>query len=219
MLLGAKRKYHASRATQEALRAYLSCELQPGKLRFHSSRFLVADLETTALAVDEGEIASIAWVEIADGAIQLDTAQHHLIRIDGSVGQSAVYHQLHDEELEAAEPIETALEAFLGAASGKVLVFHNAELDMGFLNKAMRTWADAPLISQVVDTLQLEKRKLLKRHDVIEPGALRLFNCRARYGLDDYPAHDALVDALATAELLLAIAAHYGERCQLRDLT
>lgn len=35
-------------------------------------------------------------------------------------------------------------------------------------------------------------------------GDLTLAGCRVRYGLPDYPAHNALVDALATAELLLA---------------
>lgn len=218
MLLAAKRKFYASRARWPALQRLLRSELQAGRQGFGASRFLVADLETTALEAANGEIASIAWVEVSDGAIQLESAQHHLVRISGSVGQSAVFHQLHDTELADAEPLEAALRALLEAAIGKVLVFHNAELDMGFLNKALLSQAEAPLLAQVVDTLQLEKRKLLKRNDVIETGALRLFSCRARYGLDDYPAHDALVDALATAELLLAIAAHLGERCTLRDL-
>ena len=43
--------------------------------------------------------------------------------------------------------------------------------------------------------------------DTIQPGNLRLFNLRPHFGLPQYKAHNALYDALATAELFLAMAA------------
>ena len=57
---------------------------------------------------------------------------------------------------------------------------------------------------------------MLRQDAVIMPGSLRLHSCRQRYGLPHYPAHDALTDAVATAELLLAWAAHAGGRQEVR---
>jgi DNA polymerase-3 subunit epsilon len=67
-----------------------------------------------------------------------------------------------------------------------------------------------PILAPVVDTLLLEQRRLLRANKGIKSGDLRLHYCRQRYGLPDYPAHDALTDALATAELLSAWAIHAG---------
>jgi DNA polymerase III subunit epsilon len=61
-----------------------------------------------------------------------------------------------------------------------------------------------------VDTLRIEQRRLALRQHAPQSGELRLEACRRRYGLPDYPAHDALVDAVAAAELLLAQASHAG---------
>ena len=44
----------------------------------------------------------------------------------------------------------------------------------------------------------------MRREQPIRQGELTLAACRARYHLPDYRAHNALGDALATAELLLA---------------
>ena len=55
-----------------------------------------------------------------------------------------------------------------------------------------------------IDTLQMEQRMMSRQGKVPPKNGLRLASCRTRYNLPDYPGHNALVDALATAELLLA---------------
>ena len=109
---------------------------------------------------------------------------------------------------------------FLEAAAGKVLVFHNAALDMAFLNRVSRQAFNAPILLPVVDTLLQEEAMLRRREQPIMPGDLRLHACRERYGLPPYQGHNALLDALATAELLLAMAAHRsgGKPFPLRQL-
>ena len=72
----------------------------------------------------------------------------------------------------------------------------------------------------VVGTL-LQEEALLRRHGrIIEPGALRLQDCRSRYNLLHFHDHNALLDALATAELLIAMAAHrsVGETFSVSEL-
>ncbi len=57
----------------------------------------------------------------------------------------------------------------------------------------------------IIDTLQLGQRLFELRNHTIQATDLRLFNLRPRYNLPRYRAHNALTDAMATAELLLAL--------------
>ncbi len=73
----------------------------------------------------------------------------------------------------------------------------------------------------VVGTL-LQEEALLRRHGrIIEPGALHSQDCRSRYNLLHVHGHNALLDALATAELLMAMAAHrsVGETFSVSELS
>jgi len=193
-----------------AMSVFLDAPLPAGNNSFESVEFLVADLETTSLDANDGEIASIGWVPIKNGVIQLAEAEQYFSKIDDGVGQSAVVHQIRDSELNDASSVTAIMNRFLEVAVGKVLVFHNAELDMAFLNCLSKKLYATPVLAPVVDTLQLERRRLLRNDSVLQTGVLRLHCCRQRYNLPDYPGHDALTDALATAELLLAWAACSG---------
>lgn len=166
--------------------------------------FLVVDGEMSSMETDTGELLSLGWVPIRRGRILLSEAQHVLFQTKGSVGDSAVIHQIRDCDLNNGLSLEDATGNFLQAAEGSVLVFHHAKLDLAFLNKISRHLYNAPLLLPVVDTLDIDLA-MLKRRDVpIKKGALSLQGCRQRYYLPQYPAHNALMDAVATAELLLA---------------
>jgi len=68
----------------------------------------------------------------------------------------------------------------------------------------------------------LQEEALLRRHGrIIEPRALRSQDCRSRYNLLHVHGHNALLDALATAELLMAMAAHrsVGETFSVSELS
>ena len=170
--------------------------------------FLVVDAEMSSLDVNEGELLSVGWVCVENGSIALDSARHYLIKAERSVGQSATIHNLRDCEFDEAETREEVQARFLEVAAGKVLVFHNAALDMAYLNGVSRREFNAPILMPAVDTLLQEKALMSRRDKPIQPGDLRLQACRDRYNLPPYPAHNALLDALATAELLIALATH-----------
>ena len=71
-----------------------------------------------------------------------------------------------------------------------------------------------------IDTMAIERKRLLRKHDVIKEGTLRLDACRQRYNLPVYAGHNASVDALACGELLLAQMASIAgnEKLNLADL-
>jgi DNA polymerase-3 subunit epsilon len=78
---------------------------------------------------------------------------------------------------------------------------------------------EVPFLIPVIDT-QLMAKQLMQRRDIpYKARDLRLFNLRDRYNLPRYAAHHALSDALATAELFLAMATENYQRknCRLKE--
>lgn len=182
------------------------------------TEFLVLDTETSSLSAKTGEILSIGWVLIKNGSVILNSAEYYLLQPKNSVGESATIHQLRDCEFVEGISNQEMLTHFLKVATGKVIVCHHALLDIGFLNNLTQECYGLPLLWSVVDTLQIEKRLLEKKEMPLGQSVLRLASCRARYNLPPYPAHNALADALATAELLLAQIAYKGDNTLLQDL-
>jgi DNA polymerase-3 subunit epsilon len=222
MLLSLKRFYHRQRIkgndnSHPLLECWDNSHYNFSK-DWRDQEFLVADTETSGLSVDEGELLSIGWVVISGGQIKLNSARHILLTPEESVGQSASIHLIRDCELEDGVGHAEMMEEFLQVAAGKVLVFHHASLDIGFLDLWCKRLYGARLLLPIADTLELEKRKVMRKEGGIPNGALRLGGCRDRYGLPDYPAHNALVDALATAELLAAHAVQKGTNVKTKEL-
>jgi DNA polymerase-3 subunit epsilon len=84
---------------------------------------------------------------------------------------------------------------------------HHAGLDKTLLDRMCVRRFGHRLPAPVVDTLALEHRRNKRNHHLETNASLRLSDLRDEYGLPRYAAHDCLVDAIATAELLLAIVA------------
>lgn len=164
------------------------------------------DLELTGLDKGHNEIISMGWTLIDRGRIQLGSNRYMLINAEQSVGSSAAIHELLDSEVAQGRSLETGLQELFDAARGRVWVFHHAGLDISFLKKACESWAGIIPGFIVLDTMRIEYRMRRRREILIRQGDLQLSRIRNSYGLPRYMAHNALIDALATAELMLAIA-------------
>lgn len=187
---------------------------------FGDVEFVSLDIETTGLDATTAEMLSVGWVVVRNGKVDLATAESHIVRPDSGVGSSASVHGLTDTMVESGQDRTLVLGKIVAALNGRVLLVHHAGLDKALLDRLCRQYYKAPLLVPVVDTLALEQRRQRRRHHVDEKQSLRLSDLRDAYNLPRYNAHDCLVDAIATAELLLAmIARNDGERgtC-LRDL-
>ncbi len=202
-----RRLAYRGRTQGSALERCWRTPLPPTASDWRDCRLLACDAEMSGLDPANAELLSLGWVVLDRGAIQLDSAEHHLIQSTHSVGQSAAIHQLRDCDLADARPFAQVAQDFLTAAAGSVLVFHHATLDLAFLDQACRKLFQSPLLLPFVDTMAVEQAILSRRDQPSRAGELRLQACRDRYNLPRYPAHNALVDALATAELLAAQAA------------
>ena len=94
---------------------------------------------------------------------------------------------------------------------------------MPFLKRAYkrtgRRWPDPPVVDTVALLLKAAKRARFLNPDAPEhEPELNLMRARRGLGLPDYGQHDALIDAIATAELFLVLRRRVGAK-RLRDLT
>ncbi len=90
---------------------------------WHEVSFLVCDAEMSSLDPTEGEMLSLGWVCVEQGAIALESARHYLLKARNSVGQSATIHQLRDCELRAGRSESEILQFFYLPQPGEYWYF------------------------------------------------------------------------------------------------
>ncbi|RZV34182.1 MAG: 3'-5' exonuclease [Chromatiales bacterium] len=166
------------------------------------------DIETTGLDPSNADMLSVGWVIVRNGRIDLGTAESHIVRPSGDVGDSASVHGLTDTVVGAGLDWGVVLDKIVRVLTGRVLVVHHAGLDHALLDRMCLQRYGSRLLVPVVDTLAIEHRRQQQKHHLEENTSLRLSDLRDAYGLPRYSAHDCLVDAIATAELVLAMVAH-----------
>jgi len=204
-----QRRHWLARAPSGPLRDFYDTPFPSPASPATAVRFVSLDFETTGFDPARDEILSIGFVPVRDGALLVGQSVHRLVRPSGAVPpSSAVVHGILDDRARSGAPLAEAVPPLLAALAGNVLVAHHAAIERGFLDRVCRRLYGHPFVAPIVDTLEIERRTLARRGRPIAPGSLRLAALRESYGLPRYRAHDALIDALATAELLLAQIAH-----------
>ena len=167
-------------------------------------KLLALDIEMTGLDSKKDQMVSIGVIPIINAKIQPKLAQYKLIKIQGTVGQSAVIHGVLDRHLTNALPLQEVLQWLFEQCKDKVIVAHYASLDLQFLQQSLVGAEKQSFALFAIDTLLIDKKRELRKHQSLNTSSLRLNACRERYNLPIYNAHNALTDALACAELLLA---------------
>lgn len=200
------RRRRLARAVPDgALRRYYEVPFPVARRAWPEVEYVALDLETTGTDPRSEEIVSFGWVLLRGAAIDLSTATRRMVRTSKAMPErSAVIHAITDDEAARGEPVCAVLQDLLAVLAGRVLVAHFAPTERGFLDAACRRCFGAGLLAPTVDTLQLARRRQLRRGKVPARGELRLMALRETYNLPVYPLHDALHDALAAAELFLA---------------
>ncbi len=200
-----QRLWWLKRAPAGPLRDYYQVPFARPTTPSVSTDYLALDLETTGLAPERDELLSIGFVPISGHGLQLGGARHYLVRPERAIPESsAVVHGILDDRAREGLPLAEALPPLLQALAGRVLVAHSARIEHDFLDAVCRRLYGCAFVAPLVDTLELEQRKIVRAGSPIAPGALRLDALRQQYGLPRYRAHDALSDAIGAGELLLA---------------
>ncbi|MGW8192962.1 MAG: 3'-5' exonuclease [Desulforhopalus sp.] len=189
--------------------------------------FVALDFETTGLDPISDDIISIGLINFNLRKVYCSLASHWLIHPRQPLAEhSIVVHGITHSEIDEAPDLESILEEVLTCLAGKMIVVHYNCIERDFLNWALMTRLNEGICFPVIDTMAIEaflhrrRRKNFWQHlKGDKPVSLRLVDCRERYNLPPHQAHNALADAIATAELFLAqVAHHYSGRTTLAEL-
>jgi DNA polymerase-3 subunit epsilon len=176
------------------------------ELSLEAATFVVVDLETTGLSARTAEICEIGAVRVR--ALELAGTFQTLVRPRGPLPPAvAALTGLRDRDLGRAPPAGVAVRRFLAFAGDCVFVAHNARFDLAFLDRELDRLTGRRVAAPVVDTVALARSLLGGRAPRASLAALARF-----FGTQTEPCHRALPDALATAEILVALVGLAQER-------
>jgi DNA polymerase III epsilon subunit family exonuclease len=168
--------------------------------------FVVFDLETTGLSARRCRICEIGAVYVRS----LEVAETFESLVDPGSGLPSFVERLtgiRASDLRRAPRPEIALRRFLAFAGDTSLAAHNARFDLAFLDAEIERLTGRRVAAPVVDTVWLARRLLGKRS-----GRFSLAQLAHFFGVSVEPCHRALPDALATAEILVALLGLAQER-------
>jgi DNA polymerase-3 subunit epsilon len=182
------------------------------------------DLETGGLDPRHDPIIAVGMVPVRSGVIRLGESFSTLIRPDPGRPirpESVRAHQLLAGDLRKSPPLHAVLLEVGRRLADGVLLVHNQGIDLPFLKEGHARTGVPWRKPKVVDTVDLIVKAATRRR-LFRPGqeempSLNLSEARRAQGLPDYQAHDALIDAVATAELFLVLRQATGAKT-LRDL-
>lgn len=158
--------------------------------------FVVFDLETTGLSPATDRITEVGAVKVRAGEV---LGEFHTLVQPGVPIPPAIttVTGITDAMVRTSPPIEAVLPAFLEFIRDAVLVAHNANFDVGFVNHELGRHGYPRLGNTVVDTARLARRAL--RDEVRDHRLSTLArHLRSRFA----PEHRALSDARATVDVL-----------------
>ncbi len=209
-----KRRACLQHKLPNAVKENLSAPIPDKNSFFRSLSFLAVDFETTGFEPETSDILSIGWVEIANMQVDFASQQHFYINNDQSINhETAVINHIVPQMVSHGVSLDEAVVMLLEHSKGKVLVVHGKVIEKRFLDfYAQKNWGLPALPLPWIDTLSIENWRAQQLKGETAPDT-RLSSVRKRYNLPQYTAHNALIDSVSAAELLLAqVATMYRQR-------
>lgn len=166
------------------------------------SRYVVVDVESSGLNISRDRLIAIGAVAVANGRIHLDDSFEIVLQqARVSEKDNILIHGIGGTAQREGMPPADALLAFLEYLGKDPLIAFHVAFDESMISRAMRTflgldfrhaWADLAYVAPALNP------QLARRYRTLDDwmGLFRIGN---------YARHNALADALSTAELLLAL--------------
>lgn len=171
--------------------------------------FVCFDTELTGLNPRRDTIVSIGAVRIKKLRIVAGDNFFTYVHPERDLPKdSTLIHQITPEQIVNAPKLSIVLPAFVEFCGESLLVGHYVNLDMAFINKAMRKGMGGTLHNPCVDSMRLaqafhEHRGRTYSGRPISTASYNLTHLAEEFDLPRFAKHDALEDALQTAYLFL----------------
>jgi DNA polymerase III subunit epsilon len=187
--------------------AYARASLPGRRTRWRDANWCAVDLELTGLDPQHDEIVSFGAIPIRAGRVQLHGAVSGLVRPRREISETSIrVHGIRAADLASAPLLREAIGPLLRAITGCVLVVHTAAVERAFLGRALREQG-VRLRGPIADTEVLGRVWLHPGESRLRD-RLPLGDLAAALGLPAERPHEALGDALTTAQAFIALATH-----------
>lgn len=164
-------------------------------------REVVLDTETTGLNFRSGDrLIEVGCVELINHISSGKKLQFYC-NVEKKIDEGAKkVHGISNEFLKNHPTFESQVDKFLSFLKDDVLIIHNSEFDLGFINNELKILGRDPLKNKVIDTVKLARKKLNSRIANLD------YLCR-RFSIDlsDRELHGALLDSQLLAEVYLEL--------------
>ena len=176
------------------------------KTPIDKARYVVLDTELTGLDEKKDSIVSIGAVRMAEGRIGLGDTFYRLVSPKTALhADSVVIHEITPSDVATEPGIDAVLADFLEYCGTDILVGHCIAIDLSFLNREMKRMNGRRLANHAVDTFSiygwLRKRRRLSACSATPLAEGRLHDMVKCFGIPVSGAHNALMDAFASAQL------------------
>jgi DNA polymerase-3 subunit epsilon len=182
------------------LEAWRRLPKSPLTAAWASSRFIVADVETTGLNLSRDKLIAIGAVAVEGGQIGLgDSFEIILHQLASSNKDNILIHGIGGTAQTEGMPPAEALLRFLEFLGGDPLVAFHVTFDKTMIRRAIKhylgfdfkhTWLDLAYVMPGLNPLLAHRFRALD-------------DWTGHFGIQNYARHNALADALSTAQLYL----------------
>ncbi|MDK2945510.1 3'-5' exonuclease [Geotoga petraea] len=162
--------------------------------------FVAFDFETTGLSPYKGDrIIEIAAVPIYENKIKYDYIFQSLVNPEIKIpAQVSSYHKLNNSDIDTAPLLTDIMPKFKNYISNSVLISHNVEMDLNFLDIAAKESGIYSVDNYYLDTLEISRF-------FIKNGPYNLESLSKKLKLGKFIPHRARDDAIITAKLFLKL--------------
>jgi DNA polymerase-3 subunit epsilon len=174
---------------------------------WREARLLVVDVELTGLDRERDEVIAFGAVPIEGGRILAGGAIEGLVKPRRRPSAESVeIHGIRPQDLESAPDLPEALAPLIAVLPRATPIAHAAWVERAFLGPALRA-AGSRLPRRMIDTAELWRLLWIIRESR-DPGYRPLREITDALALPTHHPHQALGDALTTAQVFLALATH-----------
>jgi DNA polymerase-3 subunit epsilon len=174
---------------------------------FTDIQYLVIDTELTGLNEKKDSIISIGAVRMVGTRIELTNSFHQLVKPETEFRpKSVVVHGITPSDVLEKPNIDSILSEFLQFCDNDIIVGHCVSIDLSFINREMKRIFGNTIQNPVIDTYNvyewLKKRVPTRTCFSSSPQDSSLYEIAKCFSIAVRGAHNALVDAFITAQLL-----------------
>lgn len=184
-----------------------------GAQHWQEAEYVALDFESTGMNPARDEVVQVGLVPLTRRRIRLGGAWATWVRPTRPfLPESVAIHGLSAERLTEAPPLEDVRPALRERLGGRVLLAHYATLERGFLKR----WGLG--LPPTVDTLPLALALDRQTTQTARRDHYTLSALARRFGVEVYGEHDALADALITAQVFLVLASELEREGRIQTL-